>query len=146
MPVEVQARRWTMRVIALLLAGQALIRVVIIWLNLRNFNWDQGLSLVMRSFTVRNALLLGGLLSPMAIFDLVTAMALWKGRRSAWLRAMISQGILLIFCLSSYVVGEGERYIYPLMLSCILLVLYLKTYDVRLSFTSRERKNRTTPR
>jgi hypothetical protein len=146
MPVEVQARRWTMRVIALLLAGQAMILVAIIGAGLRSLNWDQEFNQVMRSFTVRDTLLLGGLLSPMAIFDMVTAMDLWKGRRGAWLRAMISQGILLIFCLSNYVVNRGERFIYPLMLTCILLVLYLNTYDVRLSFTSRESKNRTTSR
>ena len=143
MPVEIQARRWTLRVIALLLAGQAMILVAIIWLSLRGLNWDQEFSLVMRSFTVRDALLLGGLLSPVAIFDMVTALDLWKGRRGAWLRAMISQGILLIFCLSSYIVSRDEWFIYLLMLTCILLVLYLNTYDVRLSFTSRESKNRT---
>jgi hypothetical protein len=146
MPVEIQARRWTLRVIALLLAGQSVILVAIIWISLRGLNWDQEFSQVMRSFTVRDTLLVGGLLSPMAIFDMVTALDLWKGRRGAWLRAMISQGILLIFCLSSYVVRRGEWFIYSLMLTCILLVLYLNTYDVRLSFTSRESKNRTSSR
>ena len=31
MPVELQARRWTLRVIALLLAGQAIILLAILW-------------------------------------------------------------------------------------------------------------------
>lgn len=146
MRVEVRARRWTMRVIALLLAGQAAILLTIIWVTVATFNWDLKFRAVMLSMTVMDTVLLGGLLLPMAVFDLFTAMGLWIGQRSAWLRAMIAQGILLIFCLSSYVANRGERYIYLLMLTCIVLVLYLNTYDVRLSFNSRESKNSTRSR
>jgi hypothetical protein len=146
MRVEVQARRWTMRVIALLLAGQATILVIIIWVTVASLNWAQELRYVMLSITVLDTVLLGGLLLPMAIFDLFTAFGLWFGQRSAWLRAMMAQGILLIFCLSSYVANRGERFSYLLMLTCIVLVLYLNTYDVRLSFNSREFKNQTRSR
>jgi hypothetical protein len=146
MRVEVQARRWTMRVIALLLAGQAAILVAIIWITMSSLNWELQFRYVMRSMTVMDSLLLGGLLLPMAVFDSLTAMAMWWGQRSAWLRAMMAQGILLIFCLSSYVANRGHNYIYLLMLTCIVLVLYLNTYDVRLTFISREAKNRTHPR
>jgi hypothetical protein len=146
MRVEVQARRWTMRVIALLLAGQAAILLAIIWVTVSSLNWELELRYVMRSMTVLDSVLLGGLLLPMAVFDLFTAAGLWLGQRSAWLRAMMSQGILLIFCLSSYVANRGERFIYLLMLTCIVLVLYLNNYDVRLSFNSREFKSPTTPR
>lgn len=141
MRVEVQARRWTMRVIALLLTGQAAILLMIIWFTMSSLNWEQQFSAVMLSIRVMDAVLLGGLLLPMAIFDLLTAMGLWVGRRGAWLRAMIGQGILLIFCLSSYVANRGESFIFLLMLTCIVLVLYLNTYDVRLSYNSREFKN-----
>jgi hypothetical protein len=143
MRVEVQARRWTMRVIALLLAGQAAILVTIIWITVATFNWELKFRAVMLSMTVLDTVLLGGLLVPMAIFDLLTAMGLWLGQRGAWLRAMMAQGILLIFCLSSYVANRGERFIFLLMLTCIVLVLYLNTYDVRLTFNSREPKNST---
>jgi hypothetical protein len=146
MRVEVNARRWTMRVIALLLAGQAATLLAIIWFMLSSLNWELEFRYVIVSLRVLDAVLLGGLLLPMAIFDLFTAFALWLGRRSAWLRAMMAQGILLIFCLSSYVANRGERFIYLLMLTCILLVLYLNTYDVRLSFNTREPKNATNPR
>jgi hypothetical protein len=146
MRVEAQARLWTMRVIAALLAGQSAILLAIIWVNVSSLNWQQQLRYVMHSMTVLDTLLLGGLLVPMAIFDLFTAMALWLGRRSAWLRAMTAQGILLIFCLSSYVAHRGERFIYLLMLTCIILVLYLNTYNVRLSFNSRQPKNSIHPR
>jgi hypothetical protein len=146
MRVEVLARRWTMRVIALLLAGQAAILLAIIWVTMASLNWAQELRDVMLSITVLDSILLGGLLLPMALFDLFTALGLWLGQRSAWLRAMMAQGILLIFCLSSYIADRGERFIYLLMLTCIVIVLYLNTYDVRLSFTSRELKNQTRPR
>jgi hypothetical protein len=146
MRVEVQARRWTMRVIALLLAGQAAILVAIIWLTVSRLNWELQFRYVMRSMTVMDTLLLGGLLLPMAVVDFLTAMGMWWGQRSSWLRAMMTQGILLIFCLSSYVSNRGHNYIFLLMLTCIVLVLYLNTYDVRLTFISREAKNRTHPR
>jgi hypothetical protein len=146
MRVEVQARRWTMRVIALLLAGQALILIAIIWLTVSSLNWELQFRYVMRSMTVMDTLLLGGLLLPMAIFVFFTAMGMWWGQRGAWLRAMMAQGILLIFCLSSYVAHRGHNYIYLLMLTCIVLVLYLNTYDVRLTFISREAKNANHPR
>lgn len=141
MRVEVMARRWTTRVIALLLAGQAFILLAIIWVTVSQLNWAQQFRYVMLSMTVMDTILLGGLLLPMAIFNGFTAMGLWLGQRTAWLRAMTSQGILLIFCLSSYVADRGERFIFMLMLTCIVLVLYLNTYDVRLAFNSRESKN-----
>ena len=141
MRVERQARRWTMRVIALLMAGQAATLVAISWVMISSLNWELEFRLVIISMRVLDAVLLGGLLLPMAIFDLITAFSLWFGRRGAWLRAMMAQGILLIFCLSSYVANRGERFIFLLMLTCIVLVLYLNTYDVRLSFTSRESKH-----
>src|SRR5262245_39331573 len=141
MRVEVLARRWTMRVIALLLAGQAAILLTIIWLSISDLNWAQDFSDVMDSMSLMGRLLLGGLLLPMSIFDLFIAVGLWFGKRGAWLQAMTAQGILLIFCLSSYVSHRGERFIYLLMLTCIVIVLYLNTYDVRLAFNSRESKS-----
>jgi hypothetical protein len=144
--VETRARRWTMRVIALLLGGQAAILLAIIWVTVSSLNWALQFRYVFLSMTVMDTVLLGGLLLPMAIFNIFTAMGLWLGQRTAWLRAMSAQGILLIFCLSSYVANRGERFIFLLMLTCIVLVLYLNTYDVRLTFISRESKNATNPR
>lgn len=142
MPVEFKARRWTLRVIALLVAGQAIILLAILWVGVTSLNWQQEFRKVVLSMTVRETLLLGGFLLPMALWGLSTAMELWQARRRAWLRAMMAQGMLLIFCLSSYFVQQGEWFIYLLMLTCIIIVLYLNAYDVRLSFTSREPKNR----
>jgi hypothetical protein len=144
--VETRARRWTMRVIALLLGGQAAILLAIIWVTVSSLNWALQFRYVFLSMTVMDTLLLGGLLLPMAIFNIFTAMGLWLGQRTAWLRAMSAQGILLIFCLSSYIADRRESFIYLLMLTCIVLVLYLNTYDVRLTFNSRKPKNATSPR
>lgn len=146
MRVETRARRWTMRVIALLIMAQAAILLAISWVNVSSLNWALQFRYVFLSMTVMDTLLLGGLLLPMAIFNVFTAMGLWLGQRTAWLRAMTAQGILLIFCLSSYVADRGERFIFLLMLTCIIIVLYLNTYEVRLTFNSREPKNATDSR
>ncbi len=146
MRVETRARRWTMRVIALLLTAQAAILLAIIWVTVSSLNWALQFRYVFLSMTVMDTLLLGGLLLPMAIFNVFTAMGLWLGQRTAWLRAMMAQGILLIFCLSSYIANRGERFIFLLMLTCIVLVLYLNTYDVRVTFTGRESKNASNSR
>ena len=141
--VDVKARRLVLRVIALLLAVQAVTLVVITWVYATRLDWEQELTDVMLSVRAVDTVFLGGFLLPMALFGLMVAWDMWRGRRGAWLRAMITQGILLIFCLSSYVANRGESFISVLMLLCIVLVLYLNTNDVRLSFYGRSAKRRT---
>lgn len=141
--VERQARRWTVRVIALLLVLQAGALVTISGIYLMRVNWDLELGDVMLSVRALEAVLLAAFLTPVGLFELTTAVGVWFGRRGAWLHAMIVQGILLIFCLSSYVTGRGESFIFLLMLICIVLVLYLNANDVRLSFSSSRTKTRT---
>jgi hypothetical protein len=141
--VDFKARRLVLRVIALLLAVQAVTLAVITWVYGARLDWEQELADVMLSARAVDTLFLGGLLLPMALFGMAAAWDMWRGRRGAWLRAMIAQGILLIFCLSSYVANRGENFVYVLMLLCIVLVLYLNTNDVRLSFYGHAAKRRT---
>lgn len=141
--VERQARRWTVRVIALLLVLQAFSLVGISVIYLARVNWDLELGDVMLSVMALEALLLAAFLTPIGLFELITAWGVWFGRPPSWLNAMIAQGVLLIFCLSSYVTGRGESFIYLLMLMCIVLVLYLNANDVRLSFRGNSNKTRT---
>lgn len=133
-PVEAKARRWTLRVIAQLLFVQALLLIGVCAVVISRVAWEQELEDVTLSLAALDTLLLVALLGPLAVFDLTTAVGMWFGGRGAWLRAMIIQGILLIFCLSSYVAQRRESFIYLLMLSCIIIVLYLNTNDVRLSY------------
>ena len=97
----------------------------------------------MLSPRVLDVLLLLGVLVPVAVFEVVTAVGIWMVRSGAWLRALILQGLLLIYCLSMYISGRSKPFIYLLMLLCILNVLYLNANDVRLTFQSRRRPART---
>jgi hypothetical protein len=136
-PVEAKARRWTLRVIAQLLVVQAMLLIGICAVVISRIDWDQELEDLMLSLAALDTILLVALLGPLAVFELVAALGMWLGGRGAWLRAMIIQGILLIFCLSSYVAQRRETFIYLLMLTCIIIVLYLNTNDVRLAHQNR---------
>jgi hypothetical protein len=136
--VDRLARRWISRVIAGLLALQAASLIAMNVARLARFNWERELADVMLSAAALDALLIALFLLPLAFVDLITAVSMWFERSWAWLWAMIIQGMLLIFCLSSYAADQRETDIYFLMLTCIVLVLYLNTNDVRLAFTSRQ--------
>lgn len=135
-PIDVKARRWTLRVIALLLVVQATLLIGISAVVISRIHWEQEFEDVVLSLSVLDTILLVALLGPLALFELVTALSMWLGRGGTWLRAMIVQGILLIFCLSSYVAQRRDSFIFLLMLSCIIIVLYLNTNDVRLTYQS----------
>ncbi len=132
-----QARQWVVRVIALLLVVQALALLLVSGATGLSLNWSRELGRVVISLRVLDTMLLLVVLVPVAIFEIVTAFGLWLGQSSAWLRALIVQGLLLIYCLSSYISGRSQGFIYLLMLLCIVNVLYLNTNDVRLAFQSR---------
>ncbi len=141
-PAEAKARRWTLRVIALLLVIQATLLIGISAVVISRIDWAQELEDVMLSLTALDTILLVALLGPLAVFELVTALGMWLGGGSLWLRAMVIQGILLIFCLSSYVAQRREAFVYLLMLTCIIIVLYLNTNDVRLTYQNRRLQRR----
>ena len=136
--VDRLARRWVSRVIAGLLALQAASLVAMNVARLARFDWESELADVMLSTAALDAVLIALFLLPLAFGDLIAAGGMWLERSWAWLWAMILQGMLLIFCLSSYAVNQRSNDIYFLMLTCIVLVLYLNTNDVRLAFTSRQ--------
>ena len=142
-PVNLKARRWTLRVISLLLCVQAGLlgaTALSFWISV---DWQRELEDVMPSVRALDILFLGGFLIPLALVEIVTAAQLWLAQRGAWLRAMVVQGILLIFCLSSYMSRSDQPFIYIFMLTAIVIVLYLNTNDVRLAFTTRSTR---TPR
>jgi hypothetical protein len=70
---------------------------------------------------------------PLAALALSGALGVWLGRRAGWIMAMLAQVGLLLSCLTLYF-DERPGFVYPLMLSCIALVLYLNSSDVRLAF------------
>jgi len=139
---ERQARQWVIRVIALLLVVQALALLVVSGATGLALNWRRELGDIMLSLRALDTMLLLIVLVPVAIFEIVTAFGIWMGQSSAWLRALIIQGLLLIYSLSSYISGRSQGFIYLLMLLCIVNVLYLNANDVRFTFQSRRRASR----
>jgi len=73
------------------------------------------------------------LFAPGAVLMLVSALGFLFMRRKGWLLAAISQGLTLAVCLWLYTVIQPV-YVYPIMASCVLVVLYLNSQDVRTAF------------
>lgn len=136
--VDQRVRRWVARVIAALLAVQGTALLAMIIARLARFDWERELTDVMLSSAAIDTLLLAFMLLPLVFFDALTAVGMWFERSWAWLWAMIIQGLLLIFCLSSYIINRRPWDIYFLMFTSIVLVLYLNANDVRLAFTGRQ--------
>src|SRR5690606_31644689 len=120
----------------LLLVVQAMLLFGISAVVLNRINWQLEVADLVLSSAALDSLLLLLLLGPLGVFELVSAVGMWLGGGGAWLRAMIVQGVLLSFCLSSYIANRREGFIYLLMLTCIIIVLYLNTNDVRLAYQS----------
>jgi hypothetical protein len=56
-------------------------------------------------------------------------------RRKGWLLAAIAQGLSLAVSLWLYSWFQPP-YVYPIMAYCVLMILYLNSYDVRMVFLS----------
>ena len=76
------------------------------------------------------------LFAPPAVLALLAALGFLFLSRKGWLLAAIAQGLSLGVCLWLY--SELKPvYVYPIMVYCILMVLYLNSHDVRVVFHSR---------
>lgn len=79
-----------------------------------------------------------------AILAILAALGFFLLFRVGWLLAMIVQAVTLLACLLLY--GEWEAvlyqepvFIYPVMLYCIVMTLYLNSSDVRAAFSVKPR-------
>lgn len=91
-----------------------------------------------------DALLLLVVLMPVSLLALPAAAGLFGRRRWAWLLSMLIEAALLALCLYFYFglpdsVVTRNGIIYAIMASCIVLVLYLNSADVRLAAGTVER-------
>ena len=85
------------------------------------------------------------LLAPPAVLALLAALGFLFLSRKGWLLAAISQGWSLGVCLWLY--SESEPiYIYPVMVYCILMTLYLNSHDVRVVFHAGPERTGPAPR
>ncbi|MCA1730359.1 MAG: hypothetical protein LC751_13385 [Actinobacteria bacterium] len=94
---------------------------------------------------VEHAAVIAFTLGPPAVLAVLAALGFVFLFRVGWLLAMIVQAITLLSCLLLYsdwepVLGWDPVFIYPVMLYCIVMVLYLNSSEVRAAFHVRRRK------
>lgn len=75
------------------------------------------------------------LFAPPAVLAFLAGLGFLFLSRRGWILAALSQGASLAICLWLYS-GPAPLYIYPVMVYCILMVLYLNSQDVRMVFHS----------
>jgi small-conductance mechanosensitive channel len=73
---------------------------------------------------------------PSAVLTLLSALSFLFLRRRGWLLAAIAQGLSLAVCLWLYSLFQ-PGYVYPIMAYCVLMILYLNSYEVRVIFLPR---------
>jgi hypothetical protein len=69
----------------------------------------------------------------LSVAAILAGFGLLRLRRSAWISAMLAQGLSLLIALILYFTSK-PLYVYAMMLCGILVVLYLNYYDVRVAF------------
>ena len=82
---------------------------------------------------------------PPAALMVLSALGFLFMRRRGWLTAAIAQGLCLAACLWLYALYE-PYYVYPIMVYCVLMILYLNSQSVRTVFRRGRRTERTTGR
>jgi hypothetical protein len=76
--------------------------------------------------------------APPMVLALLAALGFLFMLRAGWLLAMIVQGLSLLACLLLYSAWT-PIFIYPVMLYCIVMALYLNSSDVRAAFHVEQR-------
>ena len=131
---------WPVRIIGVLLVIQAILISSTTILFARQIEWEREFNDVMLSIAALDIVMWGATLAPIILLLFVAAIAFLLYRRFAWLLAMTLQGLLLLRCLILYFGTESHlrdsTWVHLLMLYAIILVLYLNTTDIRLSFTA----------
>jgi hypothetical protein len=147
-----RARSWPVRANALLLVLQAAglggISAYSVW----QVDWQQVQQQIETEASlsselveaVEQAVVLVLILGPLAVLAVLAALGFVFLFRVGWLLAMIVQALTLLACLLLYTEWEsmlpGEPvFIYPVMLYCIVMALYLNSSDVRAAFQIKPR-------
>jgi hypothetical protein len=146
------ARSWPVRANGLLLVLQAVGLAGIGVYDVYQVNWQEvqqqiefeaTLSLELTE-AAEQAIVVALILGLPAILAVLAALGFFLLFRVGWLLAMIVQALTLLACLLLY--GEWEAvlyrepvFIYPVMLYCIMMTLYLNSSDVRAAFHVRPR-------
>jgi hypothetical protein len=136
-PVDAKSRRWSTGVICFGVGMQAVGLLSGIFFLLLGITWELEWSDTALSSEATEVIVITALLAPMALFNVIALVGVWFNQQGAWMRAMLSQGILLAYCLVRYINGSATNLTYFTMLSCLTLVLYLNSVEVRLAITGR---------
>ena len=145
-------RSWPVRANGLLLILQAIGLAGIGAYDIYEVDWQeiqqqiesQGTLSPELTEAAEQAILVTLILGLPAILAILAGLGFFLLFRVGWLLAMIVQALTLLACLLLY--GEWEAvlyrepvFIYPVMLFCILMTLYLNSSDVRAAFHVRPR-------
>jgi len=136
-------RSWPVRATGLLLVVQALGLAGVVAYHVTRVDW-RGLGLwdlLAPPPGVLEAVVEAVFLVPPAVLAVLAALCFLFMLRVGWLLAMISQALILASCLFLYY-EWAPLYVYPFMVYCVVMVLYLNSSDVRAAFHIRasERK------
>ncbi len=91
--------------------------------------------IVMEVWGPFETIVVGGVFLTAAIMAAVAAVGFLFLRRKGWLLAAFAQTLALGTCLTLYTELE-PRFVYPIMLYCIVMILYLNSRYVRAVFHS----------
>jgi hypothetical protein len=123
----------------LLLLAQATGLLGISLYLLNQINWERewsNVALSAAAFETISFIIFFLPLVVLAIFSAIGFLFFW---RVAWLTAMIAQGVSLFGCLAIYFESylKDYNFVYLIMLSSIVMVLYLNNNDIRVMFQAK---------
>ncbi len=124
----------TVKVIGVLLILEVIGLVVIGAFEFSQVHW-RGLQLESEQHEAAEVAVYA-LFVPSGVLTLMSALSFLFMRRRGWLLAAIAQGLSLAVSLWLYTWFRPE-YVYPIMAYCVLMILYLNSYDVRVVFLPR---------
>jgi hypothetical protein len=132
---------WPIRAITVLLILQALLTTAVNLHFLNQIDWEMELAYAAPSVQATESALFAGALLPLSTMMIPIAIAFFFQRRFAWLLAMLCEALILCTCLWVYFFTwswlRESAWLYIVMAPCIVIVLYLNTYDVRTAFLAR---------
>jgi hypothetical protein len=124
----------TVKVIGVLLSLEVVVLVVIGGFEFSQVHW-RGLELESQQHQAAEVAVYA-LFVPSGILTLMSALSFLFMRRRGWLLAAIAQGLSLAVSLWLYT-WFRPGYVYPIMAYCVLMILYLNSYEVRVIFLPR---------
>jgi hypothetical protein len=132
---------WPIRAITVLLIVQALTTTAVNLYFLYQIDWQYEMAYAALSVEATESALFAGVLLPLSTITIAVAIAFFFQRRIAWLFAMLCEALILCTCLWVYFFTwswlRESAWLYIVMAPCIVIVLYLNTYDVRTAFLAR---------